>query len=94
MANTGGRAGSTVVFAFAGLPGSQVDRPRRRLVGFRRLALDAGARSTVTIPFDLATLAVRREGGWYQEPGRYVVEVGTDAGPPAASGPIDLPAPR
>ena len=92
VANAGDRAGSTVVFAFAGLPGSEVDRPPRRLVGFRRVAVEARARVRVTVPFDLATLAVRRPGSWYQEPGRYTVEVGTDAGTPVASGAVDLPA--
>jgi hypothetical protein len=74
-----------VVLVFAGLPGSSVPRPVRRLVGFRRVAVDPGGRSTIDIPFDLATVAVRRDGAWDQEPGTYVVDVGTDAGPPVAS---------
>ncbi len=90
VANAGDRPGSTVVFAFAGLPGSSVDRPLRRLVGFRRVVLDAGARTVVVLPFDLATLAVRRGGGWFQEPGRYVLDVGTDAGTPVATVTVDV----
>jgi beta-glucosidase len=89
--NTGDRRGSTVVFAFAGLPGSTVERPVRRLVGFRRVTLGADERGTLSLPFDLATLAVRRDGAWFQEPGRYVVDVGTDAGPPLAWSPFDVP---
>ncbi len=61
LANTGARAGSTVVFLFAGLPGSTVERPVRRLVGFARVELDAGARGRVDLAFDLAALAVRRD---------------------------------
>jgi beta-glucosidase len=90
VTNTGDRAGSAVVYCFAGLPGSAFDRPVRRLVSFARATLDAGARSTVSLPFDLATLAVRRDGGWLQEPGRYVLEVGTDAGTSAASLGVDV----
>ena len=90
VANTGARPGSTVVLCFASLPGSTFDRPPRRLVAFARVALADGDRATVDLPFDLATLAVRREGGWYQEPGRYVLEVGSDAGPAVASLEVDV----
>jgi len=85
VANTGTRAGSTVVFLFAGLPESGFDRPVRRLVGFARIGLDAGARSTVDLAFDLATLAIRRDGTWFQEPGRYVLDVATNADTVVAS---------
>ena len=91
VANTGTRAGSTVVYCFAGLPGSSVERPLRRLVAFARVALDAGAREQVQLPYDLADLAVRQDGGWYQEPGTYELTVGTDAGAPVATLPVDLP---
>jgi beta-glucosidase len=93
VANTGHRGGSTVVFLFAGLPGSAVERPVRRLVGFSRVTLDAGDRAAVRIPFDLADLAVRRDGGWFQEPGRYVLEVGPDAATVVASVGLDVPGP-
>jgi len=79
ITNTGDRRGSTVLFCFAGLPDSAFERPVRRLVAFSRVVLEAGARATVSLPFDLADLAVRHEGGWLQETGRYVLEVGTDA---------------
>ena len=90
VANTGARSGSTVVLCFASLPGSTFDRPPRRLVAFARVTLADGDRATVDLPFDLATLAVRREGGWYQEPGRYVLDLGTDAGPAVASLEVDV----
>ena len=80
-----------MVFCFAGLPGSSVERPPRRLVAFDRVVLDSGAREQVQLPFDLADLAVRRDGGWFQEPGTYELTVGTDAGPAVASITVDLP---
>ncbi len=91
VANTGDRGGSTVVLCFAGLPGTSVERPVRRLVAFARLTLDPGARESVELSFDLADLAVRRDGAWFQEPGAYELSVGTDAGEPVATLTVDLP---
>jgi beta-glucosidase len=91
VVNVGPRHGPTVVFLFAGLPGSTVDRPVRRLVGFRRVTLDGNQRGRVAIAYDLATVAVRRDGGWYQEPGRYVVDVGTDAATAIVTVTVDVP---
>ena len=93
VTNTGARSGSTVVFLFAGLPGSVVDRPVRRLVGFRRVAAPGRTGVPVGIDFDLATLAVRRDGGWLQESGRYLLTVGTDAGAAVGTLEVDVPAP-
>jgi len=93
VANTGDRSGSTVLFCYAGLPESAFERPVRRLVAFARVALDAGTTTTVSLPFDLATLAVRQDGGWLQEPGTYVLEVGTDADRPSAAVEVDLTRP-
>jgi beta-glucosidase len=90
VANTGDRSGSTVVFCFAGLPGSAVDRPERRLVAFTRVALEPGDATRVSLPFDLATLALRRNGSWFQEPGRYALSLGTDAGPALATLEVDV----
>ncbi|MGA2838114.1 MAG: glycoside hydrolase family 3 C-terminal domain-containing protein [Acidimicrobiales bacterium] len=92
-ANVGDRGGSTVLFLFAGLPGSAVERPVRRLVGFSRVTLEPGTRTGVRIPYDLADLAVRRDGGWFQEPGRYVLEVGSDAATVVATVGLDVPDP-
>jgi len=93
VTNTGDRSGSIVLFCYAGLPESVFERPVRRLVAFTRVALDAGTTTTVSLPFDLATLAVRQNGGWIQEPGRYVLEVGTDADRPTASAEVELTEP-
>ena len=93
VANTGDRTGSTVLLCFAGLPGSSVERPRRRLVAFARVTVDPGGRESVELRFDLADLAVRRHGAWYQEPGTYELSVGTDAGAPVATLTVDVPGP-
>ena len=85
ITNTGDRSGSTVLFCFAGLPESAFERPVRRLVAFSRVVLEPGAGATVSLPFDLADLAVRHEGNWLQEEGTYVLEVGTDASGPSGS---------
>ena len=82
--NTGPRDGSTVLFVFAGLPGSDVERPPRRLVGFGRVHEQAGASARVVLPIDLAHLDVRLAGRWSREPGAYHLEVGRWAGDPDA----------
>lgn len=79
VTNTGERRGSTVVFAFGGLPGSEVLRPVRRLVGFARVHLEARESATVDIDVDWTQLDVRRDGSWWTEPGRYVITVGFHA---------------
>ncbi|MEM9562827.1 MAG: glycoside hydrolase family 3 C-terminal domain-containing protein, partial [Actinomycetota bacterium] len=76
VSNVGDRAGSTVVFVFGGLPGSANDRPARRLVGFRRIGLAAGARARVDVAIDWRQLDLRLDGSWHTEPGRYQLHVG------------------
>lgn len=78
--NTGDREGSTVVFAFAGLPGSAHDRPTRRLVGFQRVRLPAGAEASVEVPVDWGQLDVRIDGTWVTEAGTYRLELGQHDG--------------
>lgn len=82
VANTGKRAGSTVVQVYAGVCGSRYDRPVRRFVGFARVEVAAGTASEVEIPFDLRTLAVREAGAWVVEGGRYELSVARYAGDP------------
>jgi len=94
LSNTGRRSGGTVVFLFAGLPNSSVDRPVRRMVAFARIVLGAGDTGTVALRYDLADLRVRRNGTWVQEPGHYLLEVGTDAATSAVSATVDLAGPR
>ncbi|MEX2625403.1 MAG: glycoside hydrolase family 3 C-terminal domain-containing protein [Ilumatobacteraceae bacterium] len=82
--NTGARDGSTVLFVFAGVPDSDVVRPPRRLIGFRRVHERAGGSARVVVPVDLAHLDVRLDGRWSREPGSYHLEVCRRAGDPAA----------
>jgi hypothetical protein len=62
-------------------------------VAFARVTLDPGARERVDLSYDLADLAVRREGAWCQEPCRYELTVVTDAGTPVTTLTVDLPGP-
>ena len=73
VANTGRSDGSTVVQVYGGLPGSAVARPHRRLIGFRRVEVAAGATTTVEIELDLRQLDVRERRSWRVEGGDYVV---------------------
>lgn len=84
MTNTGDRAGSTVAFVHAGLPGSAHLRPESRLVGFARVEAPAGETTTATIDLDWSMTDLRIEGDWVTEAGDYVVTVGQFAGDPAA----------
>lgn len=84
VTNTGERPGSTVVFAFGGLPTSTVDRPERRLVGFARVHALPGATTTATIDFDWSALDVRWDAAWWTEPGEYEIHLGTAAHDPRA----------
>ena len=74
--NTGDRPGSTVLFAFAGVPGSAHERPARRLVGFRRVAAEPGAAVAVELDLDLDLLRVRVDGTWVTEDLPVCVDVG------------------
>jgi len=84
VANPSARAGAEVVQVYGGLPASAYERPVRRLLGFRRVTVAAGAAEAVTIPVSLGTLAVRRGGDWETEQGAYCLEVARFAGDPAA----------
>jgi beta-glucosidase len=65
--NTGDRAGSTVVQVYGEVPDSAYERPPRRLIGFRRIAAEAGATQRLDVPLDLAQLDVRVDGKWLRE---------------------------
>ncbi len=67
VTNSGERVGSTVVQVYASVPQSAVERPARRLTGFAKVRLDAGATDTVRIALDLRQLAVREQGAWLTE---------------------------
>lgn len=77
VTNTGDRAGSTVVQLYGTDPVASVTRPVIELLGFHRVALDAGA--TATIEFELHTDRLSftgREGVRIVEPGEYRLSAG------------------
>lgn len=67
VANTGDRAGSTVVQLYASVPGSAHERPPKRLVGFAKIRLAPGASAEAQIPVDRSLLDVRVDGAWVRE---------------------------
>lgn len=79
--NTGARAGTTVVQVYAGALPGPVETPPQKLVGFAKVALDAGAERTVTIPVERRLLSYwdERRGRWITPPGRVPVAVGFSA---------------
>ncbi|MFZ0252026.1 MAG: glycoside hydrolase family 3 C-terminal domain-containing protein [Acidimicrobiales bacterium] len=81
VVNNGMRRGTEVVQVYVRAPESLVRRPDRELAGFAKVALDAGARSTVRVP--LGADAFRywdvETHGWRSDPGRYEVLVGTSS---------------
>ncbi|MEM8619096.1 MAG: glycoside hydrolase family 3 C-terminal domain-containing protein [Actinomycetota bacterium] len=84
--NDGDRDGSIVVFVHAGVSRSAYDRPRRRLVGFVKATVAAGATRSVAVEVDWRQLDVRQAGAWRTEPGEYVLDVGRHADDPDAIG--------
>jgi beta-glucosidase len=58
VANTGSRAGADVVPVYVRRPVGDVLVPPRRLVGFARVTLDAGASQVVHVSFPVSELAV------------------------------------
>ena len=82
VANTGGRSGDAVVPVYVHQPVSDVVVPPRRLVGFARVPLAAGAQQTVHVTFPVSALAVTPgdiDGTEPAalEPGSYQVRVGS-----------------
>jgi beta-glucosidase len=70
VTNTGSRAGDEVVQLYIHDPVASISQPVRRLRGFQRVTLDAGARTTVTFTLDA------KDFGFYDNRGRFVVEPG------------------
>jgi beta-glucosidase len=78
VTNTGQRAGRDVVQAYAALPGSDVSRPPRWLIGFAAVTLAPGERQVVEIQVRRTDLAYW-DGRWVVEGGSYVVSVGASS---------------
>jgi beta-glucosidase len=81
VANTGGRDGATVVPVYVRQSTSDVVVPPRRLVGFARVTLSAGASQVVHVSFPVQQLAVTPAdidgtGRPAVERGSYQVQVG------------------
>ena len=79
VANTGRRPGATVVQVYGGVPGSAHERPQKRLVGFTKVRLDAGAEATVEVPIHRSLLDVRIDGSWFREDLPIQLAVGLDS---------------
>ena len=77
LANTGKRRGTEVAQVYAELPATSGEH-FRRLVGFKRVALDPGQKQVVTVDIEPLTLASFDEGkdAWTWASGAYTVFVG------------------
>ena len=75
--NTGQRAGDEIAEVYVTLPKS-ADEPFRKLVGFERVSLAAGASEMVTVPIQPLYLKVfsTEKNGWERLDGAYRIEVG------------------
>jgi beta-glucosidase len=70
VTNTGDRVGDEVVQLYIHDPVAGISQPIRRLRGFERVTLDPGKTRTVTFSLN------KRDFGFYDNRGRYVVEPG------------------
>jgi len=78
--NTGNRAGVEVVQLYVRDLVAPTSRPVRELKGFRRVHLEAGARTTVSFELAVADLAHWEPGrGWVAPAGRFDVWIAPDA---------------
>ena len=77
VVNTGDRAGDEVVQVYGQDVIARTARPRRKLVAFRRVSLEAGAavRITATVPASMFALWDSDEG-WLVEPGKVKFFIG------------------
>ncbi|MDE3133131.1 MAG: glycoside hydrolase family 3 C-terminal domain-containing protein [Acidobacteriota bacterium] len=81
VTNTGARAGAEVVQLYVGDPVAGVYRPMQELRGFRKVALEPGASSRVTIELDKRAFAYWHvaRGGWVVEGGEFQLRVGASS---------------
>jgi hypothetical protein len=84
--NTGTRDGASVVQVFAGCNESVIERPRRRLVAFKRIEVAAGETVRVLCEFPFLKIATRDTSNhsWFVEGGTWTCEVGQFSGDPRA----------
>jgi beta-glucosidase len=81
VANTGTRDGDEVVQVYARFPGSPVERPAKKLVGFARVSIPAGQTRRVDVPVRGADLAYWDAGrhAWALERTRVELMVGNSS---------------
>ncbi|MER7437650.1 glycoside hydrolase family 3 C-terminal domain-containing protein, partial [Pseudonocardia alni] len=75
LTNTGDRAGRQVVQAYLSRPGSDVERPARRLVGWAVVDAAPGT-TTATVAVSRRAFRHRAGGTWATEPGTYDLHLG------------------
>ena len=63
VTNTGRRSGDDVLLAFVTHEGAGSSAPRKALAAFRRVTLDAGASTRVSLPLDAEPLTIVDERG-------------------------------
>jgi beta-glucosidase len=75
--NTGERAGDEIAEVYVRMP-QGADEPFRKLAGFKRVSLAAGASEMVTVPLEARVLEMFsvEKDGWVRPAGVYAVEVG------------------
>jgi len=77
LRNTGARAGDEIAEVYVTLPDA-AGEPFRKLVGWKRVALAAGASQTVEVPLDPLYLSIysTSKKGWTRPGGEFLIEVG------------------
>lgn len=82
--NTGSRDGATVVQIYTGRNDSAIERPKRRLVAFKRVEVRAGETVQVECTTSYQSLATRdiQTHGWFVESGTWQLEIGQFSGDP------------
>ena len=85
--NTGSRDGATVVQIFAGRINSAIERPKRRLVAFKRVEVRAGETVQVECVALLQNFATRdiQTHSWFVEQGLWNCEISQFSGDPDSS---------
>jgi beta-glucosidase len=78
ISNTGARDGEEIVQVYVGMENSRVERQKKLLKGFEKIAIAAGETATVkiAIPFDELRYYDAQAKQWQLEPGIYRVMVG------------------
>lgn len=81
VTNSGRRSGREVVQVYAGMAGSVMSRPRRWLVSFGDVTLDAGETAACELRFAASELAYWHTGAgrWVIESGEYTIWVGASS---------------